>query len=126
MTDIPELERRLAEANANVAEAFAEYRRDSDPISGLWKVVEAAHQEREAALAALEEARRPKPALLSPEEAEEIWDKYADGTEISEVIGPILTAVHERAYAVIEALPDDAGYRGMRNIVSIKRALGVS
>lgn len=124
MTDksIEDLERKIAEANAKVAEIVAD---GSCKPGGR---LDRALLERAAAIGALESARKSK--LLSPEEADKIY-MPAGRAIIHRVdqLAEVLRAAHERAYAVIEALPttwDTADGRKHAPVADIKRALGLS
>ena len=143
MTDtIEDLERKVREA----AQAFAAKALEIENRSHLvHRNAEAMRLLRayEAAVAALEAARKPK--LLSAEEAREI----AEGVPKqhwydNNVMRNVLINAHERAYAVIAALPTLRVHEndcpavaiaerkaactcgGMRKMADIRRALGVA
>lgn len=137
-------ERAVIEANAKVADTCAAW--CAQPATSgyhtaeRYRTMESALAERTAALAALEDARKPK--LLSPEEAWEIARKSSQdvgGDFIAKMdMFPALRAAHERAFAVIEALPKvealkTGEYEFTQHMAGeyvalpdIKRALGLS
>lgn len=106
MTSLQELERRVAEANARVADRVAAWDK-AQAVSGhhtfdRYKEIEIALAARQAALTALEEARRPR--LLNVEEAREAFDADRMGSG-AERMQAVLDAAYASALRVIEGLP---------------------
>ena len=81
-----------------------------------------------AAVAAKTEARKPK--LLDAAEMVTLWRNHAPASHY-EAAAHVLKTIHERAFAVIEGLPERThvaafGNIDCRSLSDIKRALGLS
>jgi hypothetical protein len=128
MTCLQELERRVAEANARVAEAATAYvGKDLRPTfvpdhcGAPYRDLHAALRARQAALTALEEARRPR--LMTAGEAVTVSGFYPSAATFTG-LDLILDAAHERVLKVIEGLPSlGDGTLECRKIEDIRTAL---
>lgn len=127
MTDtIEELERKLQEANAKVADAFAEWRKSARVPSGEYQTLLYLNDEREKALAALAAAREPK--LLTVEEVITLTGWF-DGKNTRDGVQAVLDAARDRFVKMIEACPGKwktANGREHVPLDEIRRAMGAS
>jgi hypothetical protein len=126
MTDIEALDRAVAEANAKVAEAAERY--DGAPTGPGWDALRSALRSRTAALAARAEAEKPKLDLLTAMEATRIFQLAAGFGVGVTGLQAVLSAAHERAFRVIEALPtvwETGDGRKLAPLSDIRTALGV-